>query len=73
MSIRDFIKSNEAELKQCIGRYLGHVPRTASCNCPKSGTDHYHEAPKLTQSDLREWILKDEGLYNWARREGVRI
>ena len=23
--------------------------------------------------DRRLWILNDEGLYNWARSEGVRI
>lgn len=73
MSIYDFIKQNEPELKACIGRALGHVPRTASCDCPKSGTDHYHDAPKLSQSEIRLWILNDEGLYTWARSEGVRI
>ena len=31
--------------------------------------------PSMTLSDegRREWILNDEDLYNWARREGVRI
>jgi hypothetical protein len=23
--------------------------------------------------EIRLWILNDEGLYNWARSEGVRI
>ena len=23
--------------------------------------------------DLEEWVMNDEGLYNWARSEGVRI
>jgi hypothetical protein len=73
MSLTQFIQENSSELKQCIGRALGHVPRQASCDCPKSGTDHYHDAPSLTQKDLRDWILNDESLYNWARREGVRI
>lgn len=73
MSIHDFISQNESELKACIGRALGHVPRTASCHCPRSGTDHYHDAPKLNRSEIRLWILNDEGLYNWARSEGVRI
>ena len=28
---------------------------------------------KLNDKDRRDWILNDEGLYNWAREEGVRI
>ena len=24
-------------------------------------------------SEIRLWILNDEGLYNWARNEGVRV
>lgn len=27
----------------------------------------------LDEEDLRQWILNDEGLYNWARSDGVRI
>jgi len=33
--------------------------------CPNCG--------KLTVEEIRLWILNDEGLYLWARREGVRI
>lgn len=29
--------------------------------------------PKLNDSERRDWIMNDEGLYNWARSEGVRI
>ena len=29
-------------------------------------------APK-NDNERRLWILNDEGLYNWARSEGVRI
>jgi len=28
---------------------------------------------KLNDEERRLWILNDEGLYLWARREGVRI
>jgi hypothetical protein len=73
MKLRDFIRENRAELKQAVGRALGHVPRQASCYCPKSGTDHYHDAPALSDEDLRQWVMNDEGLYRWARREGCRI
>ena len=27
----------------------------------------------IDTSEIRLWILNDEGLYNWARSEGVRI
>jgi hypothetical protein len=72
MTLRQWISENRAELDAAIGRALGHVPRTASCDCPKSGTDHYHEAPKLSDHERRLWVLNDEGLYRWARSEGVR-
>jgi hypothetical protein len=29
--------------------------------------------PRANDSERRLWILNDEGLYNWARSEGVRI
>lgn len=28
---------------------------------------------RLNDEERRKWILNDEGLYNWARSEGVRI
>ena len=28
---------------------------------------------RLNNEEWRLWILNDEGLYNWARKEGVRI
>lgn len=28
---------------------------------------------KLNDDERRLWILNDEGLYNWARQEGVKI
>ena len=27
----------------------------------------------LNDEERRLWVLNDEGLYNWARSEGVRI
>jgi hypothetical protein len=33
--------------------------------CPNLG--------KLNDQERRQWILNDEGLYNWARREGVKV
>jgi hypothetical protein len=29
--------------------------------------------PYPTDAERRLWILNDEGLYRWARREGVKI
>jgi len=40
---------------------------------------HRQEIDKIIQSpykndeERRQWVLNDEGLYNWARSEGVRI
>lgn len=28
---------------------------------------------KLNDEDRRQWVLNDEGLYSWARGEGVKI
>ena len=28
---------------------------------------------RLNNDERRLWILNDEGLYNWARSEGVKI
>ena len=27
----------------------------------------------LNDGERQQWILNDEGLYNWARSEGVRV
>jgi hypothetical protein len=73
MSLDEFIEKNRAELCRLIDRSLNHVPRQASCDCPKSGTDHDHDEPQEhDDEDLRQWILNDEGLYSWATSEGVR-
>jgi hypothetical protein len=71
MEISDFINANREELTARIGRVLGHVPKTASCYCPLSGTEHTHAAPDLDDDEIEQWILNDEGLYDWARSEGV--
>lgn len=33
----------------------------------------YRQRQKQTVEEIRLWVLNDEGLYNWARRSGVRI
>ena len=73
MTLRAFIAANRAELDAAIGAATGKVPRTASCYCPLSGTEHRHPAERLNDAERRAWVLNDEGLYRWARSEGVRI
>ena len=73
MTLKQFIQDNKAELDQAITRARDFVPRTASCDCPLSHTDHVHEGERLDDAERRQWILNDEGLYRWAKAEGVRI
>ena len=37
------------------------------------GFTHAVSADRHSDADRREWILNDEGLYRWAKLEGVRI
>lgn len=74
MTLRDFITQNRAEIDAAIIRAVSFVPRQAGCDCPKQGTDHHHaDRVRLNYAERRLWILNDEGLYRWARSEGVRI
>lgn len=73
MRLADFIKQNRAEIDLHINSNLTFVPATASCHCPKSGTNHHHEPERLNNEDRRQWILGDETLYLMARRAGVNI
>jgi hypothetical protein len=36
----------------------------------KMGMDIY---TNVSNAEIEMWLLNDEGLYNWARSEGVRI
>jgi hypothetical protein len=73
MTLRAFIAANRDDLQAAVARVLGRVPRQASCYCPRSGTEHDHDVERLSVAELGEWIANDEGLYSWARSEGVRI
>ena len=72
-TIREFIRDNRAEIDAAINRIECHVPKTASCDCYRSGTEHDHEPEPRDDAERRLWIENDEGLYSWARSEGVRI
>ena len=68
MTLRQFIRENRAELDAAIlgsiHQYDGNGGRgTVPANARVKGGD----------TERRTWILNDEGLYLWARREGVRI
>ena len=67
MTIREFIKEHRSELDAAINsvtyRYDG-----------RGGRGHVPDpAPTYNDEERRQWILSDEGLYHWARSEGVRI
>lgn len=68
MRMNDFIAKHREEIDQVINSVLyrwdgnGHPGRIP--NPP----------PKRSDSERKEWIIGgDEGLYRWARREGVKI
>ena len=73
MELIEFIDENREQIDGFIDKSLGTVPATASCYCPKSGTEHFHQPEARDDEERRLWVLNDEGLYNWARSEGVEI
>lgn len=62
MSIRQFIKDNRKELDQAITNALTRYDPPG-----------FRRDISINDEERRQWILNDEGLYNWARREGVQI
>ena len=58
MTIRQFIKENREEIDKVIAKVLG-------CEVNK--------IPYKNDEERRIWLDNDEGLYNWARSEGVNI
>lgn len=35
--------------------------------------DDLTKSPYKNDTERRQWILNDEGLYNWAKSEGVNV
>ena len=58
MTLRQFIKDNRQQLDECIARALG---------CEVNELNHRNDGER------RLWVLNDEGLYHWAKSEGVNI
>lgn len=67
MTFKEFIRENREEIDHCINSVLyRHDGRGGRGTIPDP-------PPQRNDDDRRQWILNDEGLYNWARREGVKI
>ena len=57
MKLITFVQKNRKELDRCIVCILG------------SKKAHRYR----NDQERKNWILNDEGLYNWAKSEGVNI
>jgi len=51
-------------MREFIKIHKDEVDRAIRGACPNC---------RLSEAERREWIANDEGLYLWARSEGVRI
>jgi len=67
MNKREFIRQNRAEIDAAINaalyRHDGNGGRGTVPDPPPSRND----------SERADWIANDEGLYSWARSEGVSV
>ncbi len=67
MTMQKFIQANRATLDDAIlGAMYQYDGRGGRGVIPTP-------RPKLNDRERKDWILNDEGLYRWARAEGVRI
>ncbi len=52
-------------IRQWIRENRAEIDAAIKRACPNVGN--------LNDDDRRQWIANDEGLYNWARGEGVNV
>ena len=52
-------------MREFIKRNRQFIDEAIKRACPNN--------PHFNDEERRLWILNDEGLYNWARSEGVRV
>jgi hypothetical protein len=65
--MRDWIRENRSEIDAAInGALFRHDGRGGRGVIPDP-------PPKRNDEERRVWILNDEGLYLWARSEGVNL
>lgn len=62
MKLRDFILAHREELDAGIRAHLTRYDEPG-----------FKREIRLNDQERRLWILNDEGLYRWARSEGVRV
>jgi hypothetical protein len=66
MNLRQFIRDNRDEIDRLINSALyRHDGRGGRGTIPDP-------PPRRNDEERRQWIMNDEGLYSWARSEGVR-
>lgn len=61
-SLRTFIKENRADIDAAI-----------TYAQTRYDPPEFKRVIRLNDEERRQWVLNDEGLYNWARSEGVNI
>ena len=67
MKLNQFIRENRTSIDVCINSVMfKHDGNGGRGVIPTP-------APRYNDRERREFVLNDEGLYNWARSEGVRI
>ena len=52
-------------MQRFIRKHRKELDEAIKARCPNCG--------KLNDEDREEWIANDEGLYNWARSQGVDV